>query len=287
MPKNPAPWQKLARVNAHPRDARIEFDEPTHRYTIDGVCEGWTSCTTLIHQMFPHFDADTVIEKMMTSPKWPQNKMYGKTAEEIKKEWSDNGARASSLGSLLHLQCEMTYNEAYEEMDKELMKTTQWEYFMNFFKKHDKDYKMFRTEFEVFSEPHKLAGSIDAVFKKSDGTYAIYDWKFCNKMVMENRWEKGYGPCAHLDHTNYWHYSIQLNIYRWFLQTYYDMKITELALVLISPSNDNYKKYWVNDLSDVVEEMLECRLQAVQKGLKDPVDFSGYPENIRSPQKHH
>ena len=46
-------------------------------------------------------------------------------------------------------------------------------------------------------------------------------------------------------------------------------------------------KFWVNDLADVVAEMLECRLQAVQKGLKEHVDFSGYPENIRPPQKHH
>ena len=287
MPANPAPWQKLASINAHPRDKRIEFDEPTHRYTVDGVCEGWTSCTTLIHAFFSHFDADAVIKKMMASPKWPQNKMYGKTAQEIKKEWNDNGARASAQGSRLHLQAEYLYNEAYDMIEPEMKETVQWQYIMNFFNKHDKDYKMARSEWEVFSEPHKLAGSIDCVFKKSDGTYAIYDWKFCNKMVMENSWEKGYGPCAHLDNTNYWHYSIQLSVYKWFLTTYYDLNITELALVLINPTNNNYKKYWVNDLRDVVEEMLQCRLQAVQKGLKEPVDFSDYPEELRPPVKHH
>ena len=228
MPANPAPWQKLARVNAHPRDKRIEFDEPTHRYTVDGVCEGWTSCTTLIHSFFPHFDADEVIKKMMASPKWPQNKMYGKTAEEIKKEWADNGARASGQGTKAHLLIEHALNEAYDEMDKEMMETDYWRYFQKFEKKHKDLLQIYRTEWEVFSEPHKLAGSIDAIFKKSDGTYAIGDWKFLKEMKMENRWEKGYGPCAHLDNTNYWLYTIQVSTYKWFLQTYYGIKITEL-----------------------------------------------------------
>jgi len=287
MPANPAPWEKLARLNVHPRDKRVEFDEPTHRYTVDGVCEGWTSCTGLIHSFFPHFDADAVIKKMMASPKWPQNKMYGKTAEEIKKEWSDNGARASEQGTACHAMIEFYYNNSPEEIDPKMYEMKQWEYFQNFLKKHE-DYEMYRSEWIVFSEPHKLAGSIDAVFrKKSDGSFAIYDWKFLKEMKMENRFEKGYGPCAHLDNTNYWAYTIQVSTYKWFLETYYGIKISELALVMINPANNNYKKFWCNDLSDVVEEMLQCRLQAVQKGLKEHVDFSDYDPSICPPEKHH
>ncbi len=38
-------WQRLAVVNAHPRDARIQFNEEEHSYAIDGSKEGWVSCT--------------------------------------------------------------------------------------------------------------------------------------------------------------------------------------------------------------------------------------------------
>ncbi len=90
------PWQRLAVKHVHPRDARISFEEESHTYTIDGVKEGWTSCTTFIHSFFQHFDPDAVIAKMMSSRKWPESKYYGMTAEEIKKQWSDSGAEASA-----------------------------------------------------------------------------------------------------------------------------------------------------------------------------------------------
>ena len=76
-------WQRLAVKNAHPRDALISFEEETHTYTIKGEKEGWISCTGFIHGFFEEFNADVVISKMMASSKWPENKYYGKTVEEI------------------------------------------------------------------------------------------------------------------------------------------------------------------------------------------------------------
>ena len=77
-------WQRLAVVNKHERDDRIQFEEETHTYTIDGVRKGWTSCTGFLHNFFGHFDADAVIAKMMSSSKWVESKYYGMTAEAIK-----------------------------------------------------------------------------------------------------------------------------------------------------------------------------------------------------------
>ena len=86
----PQPWQTLSFKNEHPRDKSIVFDEPTHVYTVNGTYEGFKSCTGFVHNFFPHFDAAAVIKKMMSSPKWPQSKWYGKTAKEIKDEWNNN-----------------------------------------------------------------------------------------------------------------------------------------------------------------------------------------------------
>ena len=103
-------WQRLAVVNKHPRDDRIQFEEETHTYTIDGERKGWTSCTGFLHNFFGHFDADAVIAKMMASSKWYESKYFGLTAEQIKKQWSDKGAASSEAGTRMHLDIEHFYN---------------------------------------------------------------------------------------------------------------------------------------------------------------------------------
>ena len=102
-------WQRLAVVNKHERDDRIQFEEETHTYTIDGVRKGWTSCTGFLHNFFGHFDADAVIAKMMSSSKWVESKYYGMTAEAIKKQWSDKGAASSAAGTRMHLDIAITW----------------------------------------------------------------------------------------------------------------------------------------------------------------------------------
>ena len=102
----PQPWQELSIKNKHERDQHIVFDEPTHVYTVKGSSKGWTSCTGFIHKFFPHFDADAVIKKMMSSPSWPTNKYFGKTAGQIKAEWNASGKSASEAGTEMHLAIE-------------------------------------------------------------------------------------------------------------------------------------------------------------------------------------
>jgi hypothetical protein len=112
MPKNPLVWQSLAFKNRNPRDLCIEFDEPTHIYTINGKNKGWISCTGFLHDFFPHFDADVTIKKMMNSSKWLTSPYYGMTADEIKEKWSNSAKEASGAGTALHLAIEMHHNGA-------------------------------------------------------------------------------------------------------------------------------------------------------------------------------
>ena len=87
----PQSWQKLTFRNAHPRDAHIHFDEPTHKYYVNGTCKGNISCTGFIHEFFEHFDAKAIIAKMKKSSTWSTSKYYGKTDKEIMDEWNANG----------------------------------------------------------------------------------------------------------------------------------------------------------------------------------------------------
>jgi hypothetical protein len=273
-------WQRLAVINHHVRDDRIQFEEETHTYTIDGVRKGWTSCTGFLHNFFGHFDADAVIAKMMKSPKWFESKYYGKSAEEIKKQWSDKGAASSAAGTRMHLDIERFYNampigtldenDSLSEgltglaIDKWVPNPgTEWEYFCNYHRKIGSQFRPWRTEWLVFDEEHRVAGSIDMVYMKSDGTLAIYDWKRIEELKTENGWQSGLGPVAHLPDTNYWHYSLQLNVYRYILQKHYGFVVSELALVVLHPGNSSWRVAKLNFMDEEVAGMMAARKAAL------------------------
>jgi ATP-dependent exoDNAse (exonuclease V) beta subunit len=270
----PAKWQELSFKNAHPRDASIVFDEPTHVYTVNGTSKGWISCTKFLHEFFPHFNPTETIQKMMSSPKWPQSKYFGKTAQEIKDEWENSGKAASTAGTAMHLAIEQFLHGHPELIEPSVLQTPEWTYFMNFWNESGGDLVPYRSEWEVWSEEHKLAGSIDMIFyRKSDDSYVIYDWKRSKEIKKENNFGNGFGPVSHLSDCNYWHYTLQLNVYRWFLETHYGLKINDLYIMIFHPDNTNYKRFRLNRLDQEIEDMLECRLEAVRKGCKKTVIF--------------
>lgn len=258
-------WQRLAVKNAHIRDTRIGFEEATHAYTVDGVREGWVSCTTFIGQFYEHFNADKVIMKMMCSSNWTSSKYYGKTADEIKKMWSDSGEDASASGTRMHLDIEH-YNNAepvgnLEGDAYEANPGPEWDYFMEYERKWrlKRGFEPYRTEWLVFKEDIQLAGSIDMVYKKPDGTFAIYDWKRAKEIKTENKFQSMHSPINHLPDTNYWHYSLQLNIYRRILEELYGIHVSELALVILHPNNPSFKVMLLNRMDDEVTAMFETR----------------------------
>lgn len=275
------PWQRLAVINKHPRDDRIQFEEATHIYTIDGVREGWTSCTGFLHHFFGQFDSDAIITKMMNSPKWYASPYFGMTAEAIKKQWDDNKNEASSAGTRMHLDIERFYNAmpavnaatctyTFEEgiaglaIDECVPQPgAEWDYFCLFQRDYvaKRGFIPFRTEWLVFDEAHKVAGSIDMVYMKPDGTLAIYDWKRTKELKTENKFQSGLGPLAHLPDVNYWHYTMQLNVYRYILQKYYGYVVSELALVVLHPNNPKWRVSKLNFMDNEVLEMMATRLE--------------------------
>lgn len=268
--KMPQPWQTLSFKNEHPRDKSIVFDEPTHVYTVNGTYEGFKSCTGFVHNFFPHFDANAVIKKMMSSPKWPQSKWYGKTAKEIKDEWNNNGKAASETGTAMHLAIEQFLHGHPEIIDPAVFKTPEWRYFQNFWADVSGDLVPYRSEWEVWSEEYKLAGSIDMIFyRKSDDSYVIYDWKRSKEIKTENSWESGYAPLEHFPNCNYWHYTLQLNMYKWFLETYYGLKISDMYLIILHPDNSNYKRFRLNHIDDEIAAVLAERKKELANSTKN------------------
>lgn len=234
----------LKDINPHVRDAYIKFQEKGHIYYVNRE-KGYKSVTTIVHNAFEKFNADKVIKNMMNSPKWPESKYFGMTKEEIKKSWRTNTTGAANMGTEMHAMFEYYYNKINQDKIDKHKDTLEYKYFMNFINDHE-ELVPYRTEWNVYHEDFKLAGSIDMLYINADGTISIYDWKRCKKIEKYNNFNK---KCIveglhHIPDTNYWHYSLQLNIYKYILESKYDLKVKDLHLVVIHPDNEgeNYEK---------------------------------------------
>jgi ATP-dependent exoDNAse (exonuclease V) beta subunit len=244
----------LALQNPHPRDANIQFEEVAHKYTIaDGGT--YTSVTTFIKPLFEEFDADRIIAGMMKSRKWSQSKYFGMEPEDIKAQWAASGSDAAAAGTLLHADIERFYNgEAVDNTSVE------YGYFRVF--AASCALRPYRTEWTVYDEEVHVAGSIDMVFERPDGVLEIYDWKRTKAIEKANAWGK-YGKhaaIAHLPDTNYWHYALQLNLYKFILEHKYDKQVAGLYLVRLHPDSPKYECVPVCDLQAEVRELLQVNL---------------------------
>lgn len=264
----------LSTINAHPRDANLVFDEPTHKYSIlSDPGTRYTSVTTWNHSHFPKFDADEVIQNMMRGKNWnPDNKYWGLTANQIKDQWSQNGAAVSGAGTNLHfdIECFMNQDLKNDYTHRNLLENYQknpnnnvseeWNYFLKFIHENPR-LQPYRTEWMIYDEELKIAGSIDMVYENPDETLSIYDWKRAKEITKTN----GFGETAkteciqHLPNTNYWHYSLQLNTYKAILERQYGKIVKDLYLVRLHPNNVNqtFELIRCADLSQEITALFE------------------------------
>lgn len=282
----------LAYANGVERDLGIVFYEQGHKYEIlSDKKSKYTSVTTWVHSHFPKFDADIIIQSMMRGKNWNEsNKYWGKSPDQIKRDWNKNGADASNAGTQLHKNIEnfmnidehkeedwatamtqlelIAFNEQRRDSEKDL--TKEWRYFMNFATDYG-NLLPYRTEWMVYDVELKFAGSIDMVYKNPDGTLSIYDWKRSKEITKIN----GFGKSAitecieYLPDTNFWHYSLQLNTYKMILERNYGVTVRELKLVRLHPDAEhgNYEVLDVPIMKEEMDQLVEYRLSMLRKDI--------------------
>ena len=262
MSKTPSDY--LAKKNAHPRDEFITFDEGPHIYTVHGD-SSFTSVTTWNHSHFEHFDCDGIIDNILNNKRMkdPSYKYYGKTKEQIKTDWDKNRDEAATAGTKMHYDIECYYNKMDVKND-----STEFSWFLRFVKDFP-ELKPYRTEWMVYYEELKLSGSIDMIFENPDGTLQIYDWKRCKEIVYDSNYGRSaITPCiSHLPDTNYWHYSLQLNVYKKILEIKYGKKVTDLYLVCLHPDSGykTYDRIKVQILDKEIMELFEFRKKQLEQ----------------------
>ena len=132
---------KLFYDNAHPRDARVVFEEETHKYFVDGQRVS-LSVSGLWGQYFTEFDPDAAVDKFFHN--WsadPFGKYFqlikymdlvlGYSVEEQKKGiltlWSNNGTHSADQGTELHSNIEKHLNdESVEDGSVEFVHYLRW-----------------------------------------------------------------------------------------------------------------------------------------------------------------
>lgn len=242
------------------RDLRIDFNEALHQYKIDGELDSQlVSVTQFIHQFFEKFNADSVIAKMMASERWQQSKYFGMTRNEIIDQWDTLSTEASEAGTRLHSSIEEFYTKGEKVGDE----STEFGYFINFHKKFNLE--CYKAEWRIFDERLKIAGSIDMAFVDPNdrNNILIYDWKRSKEIKLENRYQCGLEPISHIEDCNFWHYSLQLNLYKRIIESNYKLKVNGMAIVVFHPSNDDFVLIDIPDLQDDIDLLLDCRLKSL------------------------
>jgi hypothetical protein len=257
--------------NTHERDHRLTFDPVNHIYHIDGV-EAFASATGLVSSFFPKFDAIKVVDQYYD--KWQRTnhpKYGGLSKEEILTAWTDEGDESSEFGTRLHESIENTYKgeEPFiEGIEKEYALFTA-------FKNKYPQLVPYRIEWRVCTNPDiGVAGSIDMCFtstndKAEKKKIHIFDWKRTKKDIttVGFRGQTGLYPLQHVPDTNFYHYAIQLNIYKYILEAYYKLQVGSMHFVKLHPSQDDYSMHRLPELQQEVHVMLGIVKKKREQGL--------------------
>jgi len=234
-------------LHAHRRDAALDFDAGTHTYTVGGVV--YDSVTTLVENCFEQFDAEYWAGRKATP---------GHTKEMILREWAAKGEAARNLGTLMHERIESYY--LGQPVDSQWMSDPTFRIFAAF--ATDVRLCPYRTEWRIYHEESHLAGTLDFLALRSDGRLEIWDWKrsakvvdSCGHVVYSNPYGKcALAPLEHLPDTSYYHYALQVSVYRYILAVKYGVETVAARLGVFHP---DCGRYFVVDLPYLRDEV-EC-----------------------------
>ncbi len=237
-------------INKYSRDERVKFSIENHIYFIDNNPDV-ISGTTFVHKFFPKFDAQ--LKAPFVAIK------QGTTTEIILQKWENEGKEAAQFGTDLHIDIERFFDN-----NNVLANKKEFNFFLNFYRKALNNLELYRTEWRIFDDTMMIAGTVDAVFKKTNGTYVLYDWKRSKEITMKGYpdfytgiTQKGFGVCSNIEDCKFYYYSLQLNLYKKILEDNYlgSNKISEMYFVQLHPDQTDYNLFKVPDMQQIISEM--------------------------------
>lgn len=262
----------LEKINHHKKDDGVRFEEIGHKYYI-GDKRTEISCTEAVHLFFQEADKHQMVTSKMSSVAYRQRKCAeaGMSYDEILEYWSKLGDESRDFGTEMHsiieflLNCRILKNEDSFEL-KGVRVSKEISMFETFYKDFciKSSFRPYRTEWLIYDEKIGFAGSIDALFVSKDNLpnlknikrcdndfretnkknkYWLLDWKRSKAIYTSSRSQYGKYckvPDSKIPNCNYYHYTLQLNIYRRIIESY-GLEISGMMLVIIHPNNSEYQ----------------------------------------------
>lgn len=240
-------------TSKNPSGISITFEEKSHKYwsKIGDKTIYYTSGTAFVHRFVPEFDEKRVSELVA--------RKRGITQQEVLDEWKAKRDESCYFGTKVHETAEDVLNgrpfRNTPQNPKEEIVFGRAKAFANKFKN---ELDILGVEQIVFDHRLKIAGTIDLLARsKKDGSILVLDWKTNAEVKRENNFEKCLAPIDHLDNCNFWHYSLQLNLYQ-FLLTFggYYPKDAKFKRALIHINTETAEVIQLPDMQNEIKDMM-------------------------------
>ena len=182
-------------------------------------------------------------------------------------QWDCKGAESREVGTYLHEQIhkhfiretpDFTYHFQYNgeevHVDKIVDISTEYTYFKKFL--NEENIIPFRTEWQIFDPVLRIAGTIDFL-SRNDSDFDLYDWKRSDKIDRNATvWNYGINGLESVPDTRYYHYCLQLNMYKYILEKNYNIAINKMYLVVLHPVYNTYQTIEVPTMTNVVNSII-------------------------------
>lgn len=243
----------------NPRGVEIIFTEEDHSYrsVIDGHPFKYVSGTTFISGFFLPFDPCGTIAESCA-------KKRGITKEEIQAEWNEKAKQSCIYGTKIHETCEdvLKGSKAFRNKPNDSREKAAMDNAVTLCKRLLEKGTPEGIEKIVFDERLGIAGTIDLLFRaKKDGKLWILDHKSNASIDTENRYNSfAKAPISHVPDTNFWHYSLQLNLYEYLMKyAGYIPEDEKVGKALLHITENGVRTYPVSDMRKEIEAMVSFK----------------------------
>jgi len=223
----------------------IKLDHENHEYKLkDHPDIIFTSVTTFVNSFFEPFDDVKVSNHLVNNvPKY-----FGETPESLIQKWQI----ARQYGTDVHLEIENWIKEGMKPKDVKSIAATKW--IGGYVSRHNIDTF---SEVIVYTKELGIAGTIDILMmNKNTEEYVLIDWKTSKRIDMNSfKGKKGIKKeTSKIEDCNYNHYALQLSLYRYILEEYYNINVTRQLVAHLK--DDGVQSYSVPYMKDDIINMV-------------------------------
>lgn len=241
------------------RDECIAFEPSEHIYIYKGLTQ-LMPVSDVVQLFFVQFDLLLNAERVASR----ERRDIGAVVEQ----WAIKGERAKNVGTYLHsliqsywLGNDLNYNYKFDYQgcyctcNEIISVEKEFAYFKQFLS--DSAIIPFRSEWTIFDEELGIAGTIDLISRNGD-EFDIYDWKRSEKAFPTERiFKYGINGLENVPDIAYYHYAIQLNLYRYILEKLYGVLIRNMYIVVLHSTYGKYHKFQISRMDEEIKQIVK------------------------------